>query len=134
MHCGDIVFTSDNNVYIVYDKQLLIGASILGIKVVSLKQLYLGNNNLEIYRSIYDIDYRKKKKMFEHLASLMYKKSTLSLKERMNFLKYIFILYRDLFKIDLTEHHTVKITSENIKASTNLKRITYDITDSQKDI
>ena len=126
MICGDIVVCRDNGsiagIYIAYDKKAVVGATIFGARIRSVKELYIQFKQVEVYSPREELSYARRKRLSEKLISLINGADKLSFRERLNFEKYIVWLYQDELKLELFEHPSYRPTVKNIIESNILEK------------
>ena len=113
----DIVLAYNKNdvchqVFIAYDRQMLISADIFGIQTTTVKQLLREYEYIRVVTPVVPFTYAQRKKLSDILYSLLDKTITISFKERFNFVKYIFWLYEGTIHHPLFEHASIPRTIE----------------------
>jgi len=100
MKIGDLII-SDNKLYVVYDRNIAITASLTQLDVV----------DVEMFKSIehcvieLEIGNKKKLKLRRILKNLLTGGIQLSLKERLNFNKFISWMLTNMLKVDIIPSH-----------------------------
>ena len=120
MNKGDILLIFENAIekstpYLVYDKNIAIGATLTGVVLLNLNTLpdNIGYKTVSLSD---DIGWQKKKRLNDFLTSLITRNVTPTLKERVHFLKYILWIYEHTLGIKILEN-PIPITISNILES-----------------
>jgi len=123
MITGDIVFLKNNDEiiksYIAYDKNLVVGTNLFGVTLETIDYLRK-KGDVSIMRPKKDPKYFRRNELASYLRELIMKTKRLSYKERINFIRYIVMLYNQIFKIDLIEHPAIEINNKNVYHSPEL--------------
>lgn len=134
--CDVVLAYNKNDVcyqaFIAYDRQLLVGADIFGVKTTSLKQLLREADYIVIITAATPLTYVQRKKVTDTLYAVLNKEVSLSFKERFNFLKYIYWVHEGIAGNQLFEHASIPKTINELLDShfTNSVTLYSSVSDS----
>lgn len=123
MNRGDLIFVYKDNInkskcYIVYDKGLVLGMTLTGAIIEPIDKFKLDKENvIVLLQPIAELTYRKKKELTDILFTLLTGERKLSIKEKLNFLKYVARLYKEVLDFSFTDYPTMPVTAQNISES-----------------
>jgi len=100
MKIGDLII-SENKLFIVYDRNIAITANLTQLDIVDVDRF----NNVEHCVIELEIGNKRKLKLRRILKHLLTGSIQLSLKERVNFNKYISWMLTNMLKIDIIPQH-----------------------------
>lgn len=129
MNCGDLVIAQKDNkkrIFIAYDKFLIVGAELSGLQLLAPNDLISDGYTVTLHRGLAPLQYRMRRRLNNLLLGLISKRNSLSLKERLNFDKYISYTYKTLLNIDVLDHPSITPSIDNFLQSKNLITVGYN--------